>query len=81
MQGAAGALSQRANCGLFDFVSIVSIRELIGLVLGMILGVILIYYHCLGNWIPIYESNCVVARFWIYSRRVKLKVVRISALR
>ena len=81
MQGAAGAPSQRAFLRLFDFFSIVSIRELIGIFLGMILGVIMIYYHCLGNWISIYELNCVVTRCWIYSRRIKLKAVRISALR
>ena len=42
VEGAAGALSQRANCRLFDFILIVSIRELIGIFLGMILGVIMI---------------------------------------
>ena len=42
MQGAAGALSQRAIGGLFDFVSIVSIREIDRIFLGIILGAIMI---------------------------------------
>ena len=66
---------------IFDSFSIVSIRELIEIFLGMILSVIMICYHCLGNWISIYKLNCVVTRFWIYFRRVKLKAVRISQLR
>ena len=76
-----GALSQRASLGLLSSVLGVFIRGFIGIFLGMILGVIMICYHCLGDWIPIYELFCVVFRYWIHSRRVELKAVRISLLR
>lgn len=72
------ALSQRAFCGSFDSVSIFLFRELIGIFLGTILGVIMICYHCLGDWILIYVLFCVVVRYWIHSWRVKLKAIRIS---
>ena len=76
-----GGLSQRAFSWTFDSILIVSIRDLIEIFLGMILGIIMLCYHCLGDWIPIYELFCVVVRYWIHSRRVKLKAIRISLLR
>ena len=41
--GAAGPLSQRAFCDAFDSVSLALFRGLIGLFLGLILGVVMIY--------------------------------------
>ena len=43
MYGAAGTPSQRAFLGRFDFVSLVLFRGLIGIFLGVILGVVMIY--------------------------------------
>ena len=43
MYDAAGASSQRAFLRRFDFVSLALLRGLIGIFLGMILGVVMIY--------------------------------------